>query len=87
MSITAVVEKDTIKLPPGIHLPDGTKVVLDLPDAVRVSTHWPAGYFERTAGALAGEVFERPPQDSTPEERETAAASPPADNSIATERA
>ena len=23
---------------------------------------WPPGYFERTAGALAGEEFERPPQ-------------------------
>ncbi len=26
MSITAVVEKDSIKLPPGVHLPDGTPV-------------------------------------------------------------
>ncbi len=26
MSITAIVENDTIKLPPGVHLPDGTKV-------------------------------------------------------------
>ena len=31
---------------------------------------WPDHYFERTAGALAGETFERPPQGS-PEERET----------------
>ena len=23
---------------------------------------WPAGYFQQTAGALAGEEFERPPQ-------------------------
>ena len=26
MSITGVVENDSIKLPPGVHLPDGTKV-------------------------------------------------------------
>jgi hypothetical protein len=26
MSITAIVQNDTIKLPPGVHLPDGTKV-------------------------------------------------------------
>jgi hypothetical protein len=26
MSITATVEHDTIKLPEGVHLPDGTKV-------------------------------------------------------------
>jgi hypothetical protein len=70
MSITAVVEKDTIKLPPGIHLPDGTKVILDLPDSNRVPTQWPAGYFERTAGTLAGEAFERPAQDLAPEERD-----------------
>ena len=24
MSITAIVENDTIKLPPGVHVPDGT---------------------------------------------------------------
>jgi hypothetical protein len=27
---------------------------------------WPAGYFEATAGAFAGEIFERPPQGSFP---------------------
>ncbi|MGA3170274.1 MAG: hypothetical protein ABSE62_04605 [Chthoniobacteraceae bacterium] len=26
MSITATVENNTIKLPPGVHLPDGTEV-------------------------------------------------------------
>jgi hypothetical protein len=31
MSITATVENDTIKLPPGMHLPDGTKVKVLLP--------------------------------------------------------
>jgi hypothetical protein len=31
---------------------------------------WPAGYFEQTAGALAGEQFERPEQ-GTVEQRET----------------
>ena len=33
MSITAVVENDTIKLPPGVHVPDGTKVEITLPEA------------------------------------------------------
>lgn len=28
MSITATVENDTIKLPPGVHWPDGTRVIL-----------------------------------------------------------
>ena len=31
MSITAVVENDTIKLPAGVHVPDGTKVEITLP--------------------------------------------------------
>ncbi len=26
MSFTAIIEHDTIKLPPGLHLPDGTRV-------------------------------------------------------------
>lgn len=29
MSFTATVENDTIKLPPGVHLPDGTEVWID----------------------------------------------------------
>jgi len=29
MSITATVENDTIKLPEGIHLPDGTQVTVE----------------------------------------------------------
>ena len=30
------------------------------------SSRWPDGYFERTAGALAGQVFDRPQQGSSP---------------------
>jgi hypothetical protein len=29
MSFTASVENDTIKLPPGVHLPDGTEVSIE----------------------------------------------------------
>jgi hypothetical protein len=29
MSFTAIVENDTIKLPPGVHLPDGTEVCIE----------------------------------------------------------
>jgi hypothetical protein len=29
MSITATVEKDTIRLPEGLHIPDGTQVVIE----------------------------------------------------------
>jgi len=37
MSITAVVENDTIKLPDGVHLPDGTPVEITLPHAATPS--------------------------------------------------
>ena len=30
MSITATVENDTIKLPPGVHVPDGTRVEISV---------------------------------------------------------
>ena len=32
MSITATVKNDTIMLPPGVHVPDGTEVEILLPD-------------------------------------------------------
>jgi hypothetical protein len=32
--------------------------------------NWPPSYFERTAGALAGEEFERPPQGELPKRNE-----------------
>ena len=64
MSITATVEKDTIKLPDGIHVPDGTRVRLET--AAAGVSQWPADYFERTAGALAGEPLERPAQGDAP---------------------
>ncbi len=36
----------------------------------KVKRGWPAGYFERTAGSLADDPIERPPQGEY-EERET----------------
>ena len=44
MSITAIVENDTIKLPPGVHVPDGTKAEIILPGEEQ------AGLPEKTAG-------------------------------------
>ena len=32
MSITAIVENDTIKLPADVHVPDGTRVEITLPE-------------------------------------------------------
>jgi len=64
MSITVTVEQDTIKLPDGIHVPDGTRVRLEI--ATAGANQWPADYFERTAGALVGELLERPAQGDAP---------------------
>jgi hypothetical protein len=64
MSITATVEKGTIRLPDGIYVPDGTRVRLEI--ATAGASQWPADYFERTAGALAGEPWERPAQGDAP---------------------
>ena len=63
VSITATVEKGTIRLPDGLYVPDGTHVRLEI--ATAGASQWPADYFDRTAGALAGESLERPAQ-STP---------------------
>ncbi len=53
MSITAIVENDTIKLPPGVHVPDGTTARIFLEDAagrVRAET----ADFERWLAASTG---------------------------------
>lgn len=65
MSITAIVENDTIKLPPDVHLPDGTKVNIEPalePESggVTDALGYPAGYFEATAGSFANEPLDRP---------------------------
>lgn len=54
MSITAVVENDTIRLP--MHVPDGTTVEITLPE---VGMPAPADPFTEMIGAFAG------PRDST----------------------
>lgn len=64
VSITATVLNDSVKLPRGIHLPDGTRVRVELAVGETTGQGWPADYFARTAGALADEPLERPAQGS-----------------------
>jgi hypothetical protein len=54
MSITAVVEKNTIKLPPGVHLPDGTPV------RVEPLEPEPKAPFARRYAAFVGAVKDAP---------------------------
>ena len=71
MIYRGTVRGGVVVLPPDVHLPDGQYVtvqpVSDSENAEANSSQgWPDGYFEQTAGALAGEEFERPPQGELP---------------------
>ena len=54
MSITATVENDTIKLPAGVHVPDGTKVEITLPgkSAVPEKPGNALAWMEKYAGCI-----------------------------------
>lgn len=70
--VQATFRNGRIELMQPVDWPDGTRAeVIPLPHAASVDaavfpTAWPRGYFEETAGALAGEVFERPSPGSVP---------------------
>ncbi len=63
MSITAVVENDSIKLPPGVHVPDGTKVEITVPEsaAAESKSSGTPSWMMKHAGLIEG------PEDSTVE--------------------
>ena len=67
VSIQAVVENDLVRLPSGVHLPDGTQVRLEVLPRFDSLTGWPDGYFKETAGFLEGEPFDRPSQGEVPQ--------------------
>ena len=51
MSITAIVENDTIKLPSGVHLPDGTKVRIE--QEIPAGEN-PLGWMKEFVGCIEG---------------------------------
>ena len=59
MQISASVQGDIIKLPAGVHLPDGTPVCVVVDE---VPGSLPPDYFKRVPGAVAGDPFKRPEQ-------------------------
>jgi len=59
VSITGTVEKDTIKLPPGVHLPDGTAVRVELLPAP--SDAGSSESFAERYAEFIGAVQEAPP--------------------------
>ena len=67
VSIQAVVQNDLVRLPSGVHLPDGTQVRLEALPRFDSLTGWPDGYFKETAGVLEGEPFDQPSQGEVPQ--------------------
>jgi hypothetical protein len=69
-TIPAVFDSGVFRPLEPVELPEGTRAeVKPLPQLASSSSgpaNWPPGYFEQTAGALAGERFERPPQGELP---------------------
>lgn len=68
-SIQATFSNGQFNLEGPVDWPDGTPVqITPLVSADQATSNgWPEGYFERIAGALAGEEFERPPQGELPQ--------------------
>lgn len=73
-AVQATFRNGQLELMQSVDWPDGTRVeVIPLFSTTPPSTEtaverlsWPTGYFEQTAGALAGEELERPPQGDLP---------------------
>lgn len=59
MSFTATVENDTIKLPPGMHLPDGTRVTIVPPRQAPADEKRPT--LLEVFGDLVGCIKDAPP--------------------------
>lgn len=71
MIYRGTVRNGVVVLPPEVDLRDGQDVTVQpvgVTEKAETTTppDWPDGYFEQTAGALAGEEFDRPPQGELP---------------------
>jgi Protein of unknown function DUF104 len=77
-AIPAIFDAGVFRPLEPVSLADGTRAdVIPLSQATPPSqltagqySSWPPCYFEQTAGALAGEDFERPPQGGLPQREE-----------------
>lgn len=73
-AIPAVYDSGVFRPLEPVDWPEGTRAeVIPCPAPTPAATGetdrpktWPCGYFEQTAGALAGEDYERPPQGESP---------------------
>jgi len=74
MSITATVENDTIKLPPGVHLPDGTEVSIEPKTLPRAAEPARQTLAERYAEFIG--IWEDGPDDLAAEHNHYASGAP-----------
>jgi hypothetical protein len=74
MNITATVENDTIKLPPGVHLPDGTEVSIE-PKTSRQPTEFPLPTLAERHAEFIG-IWEDGPEDLAAEHDHYASGAP-----------
>ena len=67
-SIPAIYDSGVFRPLSPVDLADGTRAtVIPLPNGAEARANWPPHYFDQTAGAMAGEDFERPPQGDLPQ--------------------
>lgn len=64
-TIHAVFEHGLFRPLDPVDLPEKVEVEFE-PRLVTRTVEWPPGYFDKTAGALAGEIFVRPDQGTLP---------------------
>ena len=64
--IYAIFENGVFRPTEPVDLPEHSQVEFE-PRVLDVAKDWPNDYFQRTAGSLAGEKFERPSQGELPE--------------------
>ena len=65
-TIHAVFENGVFRPVDAVDLPEDAKVEFE-PRLIAKEKDWPEGYFQKTAGALEREVFERPDQGMLPD--------------------
>ena len=63
--VHAIFENGVFRPTEPVDLPEHSQVEFE-PRVLDVAKDWPTDYFQRTAGALAGEEFERPSQGELP---------------------
>ena len=63
-----VLPDGTIRLPNDVQLAPGkAEVTVEQDSTGKQQSRWPVGYFDETAGKLAGEEFQRPEQGELPQ--------------------